>query len=175
MTRLRHSDGGFLRLAQMSGANVTLITEGRLDRLFFSAIADKAVGARSHITFCVRSAREISSEGGGKLAVLKYYDFLRRKKALSSELDGRRTLFVLCLDKDLDDLTRHMRRSPHILYTDMFDVESYVFRYGDLPLGCSITTATDEATIVNALDPISGWAVRAVRVGVRGLRFASLK
>jgi hypothetical protein len=158
VSRLKHSAGGFLRLIQISSANVAVITEGRIDRLFWWAASKEALRSRSHISLTVRSARELPEvHAGGKSAVRSYFEFLRRKGSLTSHLGGKTSVIAFCLDKDLDDLTRQRIRSSHVIYTELFDVESYLFKFGNIRLASSIATSIDEETIGTAIGPVNEW------------------
>jgi hypothetical protein len=162
VNRLRHSLAGFLRSMQMSAANIALVTEGRLDRVFYAGIVTEALKNGAPASFTVRSARELPDIGaGGKPAVLGYYAFLRRRRSLSTTLGGKKTIMVFCLDKDLDDLTHRCSRSAHVIYTELFDVESYLFRYGDILSATSFATTVDAHAIATAIAPADEWAKRA--------------
>jgi hypothetical protein len=162
VSRLRHSASGFLRLIQISGANVAVITEGRIDRLFFGSLSKEALRTRHHISLTIRSVRELPDMdiAGGKNAVRSYFEFLRRRASLTTRLGGKTSLIVFCLDKDLDDLTRRRIRSPHVIYTELFDVESYLFKFGDLCTASSVATSIDLGTIERAIAPASEWLTR---------------
>jgi hypothetical protein len=158
MTRLRHSYPGFLRGLQIGSPSIFLITEGRIDRPFFSSLVSHLlVGDRAHVVLSIRSARELPKRSGGKTAVLAYYDFLRKRKQLISTLAGKKTVILFCLDKDLDDMTRKKRRSPHVIYTEYFDVESYLFKFGDLQAAASAATTIDRATFAQQFPTAAHW------------------
>lgn len=160
MTRLRHSQAGFLRLLQMGSAHVAVLVEGRVDRLFFDQLVSHELAARPALTALIRTAREVMAGAGGKKALLSYYDYLRRRSALVTELGGKKTSILICLDKDLDDLTGTRRRSRHVIYTEHFDVESYLFLHGDLVSATSAATTLDRVTIDSVLAPAVTWTRR---------------
>jgi hypothetical protein len=39
---------------------------------------------------------------------------------------------VFFLDKDIDDIEKRQKRSPHMVYTPTYDIEGLIFRYGDV-------------------------------------------
>jgi hypothetical protein len=112
------------------------------------------------ISYGLWSARELGAASGGKNVLLGYYDYLRIRSKLASTLAGKRTVVMICLDKDLDDLTRTLRRSNHVIYTENFDVESYLFRFGDLVVACSAAAELDPQDTQRALAPVAQWPSR---------------
>jgi hypothetical protein len=127
MTRLRHSAEGYRRSLQLSSASLFILVEGPSDVYFYSRIADAAALGTGYE---VRMARELPGETGGKDSLLGYYDHLRRQDSLCSELAGKRTAVIFLLDKDADDVLRSRRRSEHVVYTDYYSRENYLFVHG---------------------------------------------
>lgn len=158
MTRLLHSPGGLLRALQMSVAQLVILTEGRLDRLFVSGLVAACTEAEGCVT-AVRTVREISASGGKK-ALLAFHDYLRRRRRLQSELAGKHTRVLFFLDKDIDDIRRLKRRSPFVVYTTLFDVESHLFTDGDLVGATAAATTLDRSTVSAALTPVATWTQR---------------
>jgi len=81
----------------------------------------------------VRPAKDLPGGTGGKAKLLAYFRYLRRANSLCSTLGGKRTAVMFFLDKDVDDILRKRLRSPHLVYTDGYDMESYLYRFGDVP------------------------------------------
>lgn len=127
MTRLRHSAEGYRRLLQISGASLVLLVEGPSDVYFYSRIA---AAADLGVTFAVRPARELPRGTGGKRALLDYFDYLRRRDSLCTELSGKLTATIFLVDKDVEDVLRTRRRSPHVVYTGYYEMENYLFLHG---------------------------------------------
>jgi Protein of unknown function (DUF4435) len=145
----------------MGGAALTIITEGRIDRTFYGSLMRVILRSRPHITSTIRTAKELPGGSGGKSTVLTYFDFIKRRRRLASVLGGKKSVVVFCLDKDLDDLTRKMRRSPHVIYTETFDVENYLFLNSNIAEAAAAATTVDAESIREALAPIADWPKRA--------------
>jgi hypothetical protein len=77
-----------------------------------------------------------------------------------STLGGKKSVVIFCLDKDIDDLARRMRRSAHVIYTETFDVENYLFAHGDLIAASAAATTMDAETIGSIFNPIESWTKR---------------
>ncbi|MCA9769718.1 MAG: DUF4435 domain-containing protein [Gemmatimonadetes bacterium] len=108
-----------------------LLVEGKTDRYFYNKVLAPVCRAEG-VSHAVRIARELPQQAGGKATLLAYYRYLRRKGSLVSDLGGKRTLIVIVLDKDVDDLCRRRMKSDHVVYTEYYDVENYLYRHGDL-------------------------------------------
>jgi hypothetical protein len=159
VTRLVHSNGGFLRSIQMSSADLIALTEGLLDRPFFGCLLAPILRSKPHLRMTMRSAQELPDRSGGKGALISYFEFLRRSSRLVSDLDGKRTVVLFLLDKDLDDVTHSRQKSEHVIYTTYFDVESYLFHHGDLVSACAAATML-EPEVFSALRNGETWTRR---------------
>jgi hypothetical protein len=156
MTRLRHSAGGYRRRLQIGAANVVLIAEGKTDRYFYSKLFNpfcSRIGAHC----AIRIARELPTAAGGKTSLLAYFEYLRRRKSLSSELGGKRTVIVFLLDKDIDDRQRKKRRSNHIFYTEGYDFENYLYKHGDLVEAGAAAAGLDVMSVAASIPDQQAW------------------
>lgn len=161
MTRLRHSAAGFRRRLQIGAAGVVLIVEGKSDRYFYSRLFGNYTHARG-IQTAIRIGRELpGNTAGGKRALLQYFEYLRRLRSLCSELAGKKTLVVFILDKDLDDRTRKLRRSKHILYTEWYEYENYLFCEGDLVQAGAAAAGLDVMSVAAVIPDQEAWLRRA--------------
>ncbi|RBQ04475.1 hypothetical protein DQE82_28790 [Micromonospora sp. LHW51205] len=135
MNRLVHSPKGYLRQMQMSTYKVWIFVEGKTDRYFYSKLAEATATRRSRNSFIVAMADELlgsPGKGGGKSVLLSFFDQLRETGGLISRLGGKETRAVFFVDKDVADITGGRRRSPHVIYTEYYNVENYAFKYGDI-------------------------------------------
>ena len=114
MTRLGHSYGGYLRTMQISSAELFIFVEGRQsDPYFYARICETVHGLGSRYAICL--AEELPGGTGGKQALLNFYEYLRKRKALLSSLAGQRTASVFFLDKDIDDMQH--RKKAHNMWS----------------------------------------------------------
>lgn len=133
--RLRHSERGYERLLQVSSASLVVLVEGGLDLAFYSSLLDVMTPA---VEWDVRQARELPVTTGGKPGLLQFYDRSRRRRQLLAKFKGKATAVIIMLDKDVDDVLRARRRSPHVVYTEYYEVENYLFAHGDVSRAVAI-------------------------------------
>lgn len=156
MTRLTHSDAGFIRSLQMSSARFFAFVEGRLDRPFFDRIMAQ-VCAPARIGYQVIAMKELPGGTGGKSALLATFRDLRTRGLLACVAFGKSMACVFIADKDSDDFTRKRLRSPHFIYSPTYDLEGHLFSCGDLHRAladaCGITTQQAQTLVP---DPV-GW------------------
>ena len=159
MTRLRHSDSAYLRQMQMSQTQLFVFVEGkRCDPYFYGAICGEAIGDR--VRYEVVQASQLPGGAGGKKALLGFFSYLRRNSALFSSFKGADTAAVFFCDKDLDDLTRARLRSRHLVYTEHYSVENYVFLHGDLTRGASSAASVDPLRLAGRIGDAAAWCKR---------------
>jgi hypothetical protein len=131
MSRLVFSDGAFVRKLEISKSQVFAFVEGGLDRSFCDKLLTHALSA-APLPYQVIAAKELSGETGGKPRLVALYKFLRQRRMLHFEANGKKATCAIFLDKDIDDLKRCTLRSKHVLYTRTYDLEGELFRHGDL-------------------------------------------
>ena len=98
-----------------------------MDPFFYAGICESI--ADLQLRYEIFIARQLPGSTGGKQALLNFFAFLRRSKALVSSLGGQRAC-IFFLDKDVDDLQRKKKRSQHTVYTEHYDVQNYIFIHG---------------------------------------------
>src|SRR5689334_11076490 len=101
MTRLLHSNQGYLRSMQISGHSLFVFVEGQLDRYFTERLCDAALGSLG-VNYIVRLSAELPGGTGGKPGLLRYRDYLHGRPALRTSLQGKLTVVAFILDKDID-------------------------------------------------------------------------
>jgi len=163
VNRLIHARSAYLRYMQMSQASIFILVEGKdLDPFFYGHICQSVCGPKGmHYKLC--KANELPPQAGGKTALIEFYNYLRRKRCLVSVLDGKKTTAIFFLDKDIDDLSRSLRRSKHIIYTRFYEVHNEVYRHGNLVRGAACATSLEETVLSPLLTDSAKWCAQASR------------
>lgn len=150
MTRLTHSQGGFLRSMQMSSASVFAFVEGRLDRPFFDRIANN-ICSPSGVRHQIISTKELPGSTGGKATLLSTFKLFRKNGNLSFSAFGKKMVCLFIADKDADDFTGKLLRSPHLIYSPTYDLEGHLFSCGNISRAladsCGITVEQSRSLI----------------------------
>lgn len=131
MTRLTHSNRGFIRSLQMSSARVFAFVEGRLDRPFFDRLLSQICNPTT-IAYQVFAMKELPGGTGGKAALIATFQQFRQNGLLACNAFGKSMICMFLADKDSDDFTRKQLRSRHLLYSPTYDLEGHLFSCGDL-------------------------------------------
>jgi hypothetical protein len=131
MTRLTHSQGGFIRSLQMSSARFFGFVEGRLDRPFFDRLLAQ-VCTPLGITYRVLAMKELPGGTGGKSSLIVTFRNFRSRGLLFCSAFGKTMACLFFADKDADDYTRKRLRSRHLVYSPTYDLEGHLFSCGDL-------------------------------------------
>jgi hypothetical protein len=131
MTRLVHSENGFLRSLEISANNFFMFVEGGLDRSFCDRLLRLQFN-QSTVRHQVIAAKELPESTGGKPTLIKLFKQLRSKGKLVSNAFGKKFVCLFFFDKDIDDLRRRKFRSDHCVYTSTYDLEGHLFSCGDL-------------------------------------------
>jgi hypothetical protein len=161
MKRLRHSSVGYLRFMQLSSTELFVFVEGEQSDPYFYACILASI-PNLNVSYRIFLARELPGAAGGKQALLNFFSFLRRKKMLFSSLSGRNTTCVFFLDKDVDDLQHKLKRSQHVVYTEHYDVQNYIFMHGNLVIGAASAASCDPTSLSGELSDASAWCLRIV-------------
>lgn len=160
MTRLVHSQGGFIRSLQMSSARFFAFVEGRLDRAFFDRLLQQAFPA-GNIRHQVIAMKELPPGTGGKSALISTFRDFRRRGLLRMSAFGKTMACVFLADKDSDDFCRKQLRSPHFIYSPSYDLEAHLYSCADLHRAladsCGITLHQAQSLMP---DP-KGWLLHA--------------
>jgi len=131
MSRLTHSQGGFIRSLQMSSASVFAFVEGRLDRPFFDRLLDQVCGLKG-LKHQVIAMKELPGETGGKSRLLSTFQTFRKQGLLMSLAFGKKMACIFLADKDADDYCLRKLRSAHLIYSPSYDLEGHLFTCGNL-------------------------------------------
>lgn len=156
MSKLKHSAPGFLRYMQMSNCQVFAFVEGKTDPYFYGKICE-CVCNPSRISYEVYTAQELPGAAGGKQALLIWFEYLRRRRSLIDNFKGKNTGAVFFVDKDVDDLMRIKKRSTHLVYTEYYDTENYIFKYGDVLEAMAAAACVDRVWLETQIVSPSIW------------------
>jgi hypothetical protein len=161
MSRLTHTDAGFLRSLQISKARLFIFTEGGLDRPFMERVVNFVFPARiwEHRVIAIK---EFPSAAGGKPALLALFKVLRQKRKLSFTAFGKPMVCVVLADKDIDDVSRTRLRSPHLLYTQTYDIEGILFHCGDLLTALADTCLITRSQAMTLVGTTTTWLTNYV-------------
>jgi|ERR1051326_2114362 hypothetical protein len=147
-------------MMQMSRHSLFVFTEGFKDRYLYDCLVQR-VCKKHGITCSLRTAEEIPGGGGGKTAVLEFFTYARRNSLLDADFKGKRTICAFLLDKDLDDVRRTQRKSPHVIYTPTYELENLLFLNSNLSAAAAAAASLDPSTFGNTFaNPIT-WCKRA--------------
>ncbi len=149
-----------LRRLQMSEAELFVFVEGvEADRFVVGSICEKAL-VDAPLTYATRAAAD-AGPGGGKGALLTFFAYLAEHGRLCHTFEGKTTAAVFCLDKDIDDIRGVRQYSPHAVYTEHYDIQSYIYRHGDLVMGAAAAGSLDPQQLRGELTESLAWC-RAV-------------
>lgn len=151
-----------MRRVEMSRDKSFLVVEGRdLDAPFYSRICESspAVKGSGYQVWLIEQIRDdgTGKAAGGKPSVLSFFDFCKKanKLRVSSPLGDR--VLTFCLDLDNEQITGGRRRSPHIMYTRLSDVEAELFAHGITADVLMSALSLDRATAQSVIDNLGNW------------------
>lgn len=154
MSRLQFGYAAMVRAIQIGKSELTCFVEGKSDQYFYSQLLQTVSGTTGP-TYEIRTAIELTGSSGGKQPLLSFFSYLRRNKLLKPHFGSHLRSIVFCLDKDMDDRKRILKRSDHVIYTNGYDFETYLFANGDIGQAAAIAARIDIAvarTIVGVQD-----------------------
>jgi hypothetical protein len=144
VNRLIHTQAAHVRALQISRFSLFAFVEGKaIDPNFFGRVCCRICEPRG-VLCRILTAKELPGGTEGKARLVAFYRYARSKGKLRSILNGKVTVLVFFLDKDIDDTTRRKCRSKHVVYTAHYDVQNYVFRHGDFIRSVSAAASIDE-------------------------------
>ena len=163
MSRIKYSPNAHLRKLQMSNVSLFAFVEGKeLDSNFFGQVCLKVTEPRG-ISYRIETATELPGGSGGKARLIAFYKYARSKSKLHSVLNGKRTILLFFIDKDIDDLRRTKCRSQHVIYTKHYDVQNYIFRHGEFIRGVSAAASIDPRELASRPLFSADWCESAAR------------
>lgn len=151
--RLTHtSNKAFLRFMQMSTASVFAFVEGQTDRYFYDKLCSKVFPTRG-INHEICLIQELPSGAGGKQALIKFFNYLKRNSSLLNDFKGKKTISIFFLDKDVDELIKKYNETEHIIYTEHYCLENYLYIHGDVNETLAATASLEVAKVQKRLGP----------------------
>jgi hypothetical protein len=146
---------------QMSRAVLFAFVEGKeCDPFFYPQICAQVCNPRP-ILYETCKANEVPPFAGGKGALLRFHDYLRKRNAMRTNLGGKSTIAAFFLDKDVDDFTRRLRKSRYTIYTRYYDVQNDIFLNGNLMQGSAAAASIDPAVLAQQLSNAGIWCSHA--------------
>jgi hypothetical protein len=160
MTRLTYTPGGLKRRMQVSTKpTVFLFVEGKeIDPWFYGEICEQ-VFSEAQVGYEIMGAWWLA-DPGGKEALIGFYDYLAVTNSLVMDFHGNRSATIFFLDKDIDDVLHRKRYSDHIVYTEHYAVENYLFAEADLARASSSASSIERRAFAASLGDGRAWCRR---------------
>lgn len=161
--RLSYTRPGFARRVMMSRDRLFVIVEGiDLDSPFYDRVCSssaKIKDAGYHIWLAQQIKVSAESDGAsGKTAVLAHFEYFKKTKQLDFKSpNGEVRSIAFMLDRDNEDITGGAKRSQHVIYTDMFDVEAEIFFHGNDSKALSTALSIDSKTADHLAAHLGSW------------------
>jgi len=156
MKRLTYSPSAYRRSMQISRVPLFIFVEGYKDRYVYDQIVQSEC-QRARVSYKIVAAEEIGISGGGKEALLKFFDYLAAGSSLICNFNGKTTISIFFLDKDVDDILNTIRSSEHIVYTETYEIENYFFIHGALSEVAAVSASLEVESIRAALGDYEAW------------------
>jgi len=146
----------------MSTDALFVLVEGvELDRFFYDGLCRSSgrVVDAGHKIYLVESIKDegTGSGAGGKGRLTRLFDYYRRRHALVQYSRAGKHSLLFCADRDAQDLSGGMRRSPHFLYTQNHDVEADIFAAADAKQALAALLSLDWASAMELRTALGDW------------------
>jgi hypothetical protein len=82
---------------------------------------------------------------------------MRINKLLMTEYKGKPYCCLFFCDKDVDDIKRVLRRSTHVFYTELYDLEAHIYRDCDLRRAIAIGLSLNLDVVPSLYNDTAGW------------------
>jgi hypothetical protein len=128
----------------MSSAAVFVFVEGDSDRFVYGQLAERAYSGLT--SFRIHDSGELAGPAG-KRGLIELFTFLDQQRKLCHLFEGKKTVGVFCMDKDVDDIVGEQLTSPHVVYTEFHRLENHLVRHGDLHTTIGALVQTDVASV----------------------------
>jgi hypothetical protein len=138
---------------------LNVFVEGDVDTYFYGQICQQVLPGP--FMYQIRRSDQLGGQGRGKSHMLRVFASMRRSGILVLDFKGRKSAAMFFLDKDLDDLRRIKKRSPHLVYTEYYEVENYLFKHGDLVMAVGAACLKDTTYVRSTMASPDTWASRA--------------
>jgi hypothetical protein len=159
MSRLVRAPRGFIRALQISRVKLNVFVEGQLDSYFYGQICQQELPGP--FMYHIIRSDQIPGPGRGKDHMLKLFMSMRRRELLLLDFKGHKSAALFFVDKDIDDLRRTTKKSMHLVYTEYYEIENYVFKHGKLISAVSAACLRDTVEVERLIPRPREWASRA--------------
>ncbi|MFJ8362760.1 hypothetical protein [Streptomyces sp. NPDC093984] len=149
---------------QISQDSLFVIVEGKdLDARFYDRICGSSAKVEA-AGYQVWLAEQLKDDvtgvaAGGKKAVLAHFEFFKASGKLTVTSSSGKRSMAFMVDRDNEDVSGGKKRSPHVIYTDMFDVEAEVFIRGSDQEALAGILSLDSASVSQLVTDLSGWVM----------------
>lgn len=126
------------------------------------------------VEYRISPANELPGSGGGKTRLKSYFDYLHDRSSLATSFKGKTTVVAFFMDKDVDDRLGLLIRSPHVIYTDYYDVENHVFDEGDVSAAVGSACSLPPNWCRGEFGSIGEWQSRAAKLWLEWVRLCFL-
>ncbi|MEU8710984.1 hypothetical protein [Streptomyces sp. NPDC048663] len=161
--RLSYTRSAFARRVMMSRDSLFVVIEGiELDSPFYDGICESSATLKKagYQIWLSQQIREDTQTDGasGKTAVVEHYEYFKSKGHLSfSTSSNGKNSMAFMLDRDNEDITGGRKRSKHVIYTDMCDVEAEAFAHGDNSKSLALALSLDSSTAEQLNKSLGDW------------------
>ncbi|MEV0576500.1 hypothetical protein [Streptomyces sp. NPDC050392] len=147
---------------QISQDSLFVVVEGKdLDARFYDQICASSgkIEAAGYQIWLAEQLKDddTGSSAGGKKAVLAHFDYFKAAGKLTVPTSSGKHSIAFMVDRDNEDVSGGRRRSPHVVYTDMFDVEAEIFVHGSDEEALAGMLSLDSASATQLASDLDGW------------------
>ncbi|MEU4729495.1 hypothetical protein [Streptomyces sp. NPDC023588] len=141
-----------------------MIVEGKdLDARFYDRVCGSSaeVGAAGYQIWLAEQLKDDSTGAvaAGKKAVLGHFSYFETSGKLTVSSSSGKHAVAFMVDRDNEDVCGGRIGSPHVIYTDMFDVESEAFFHGDDAVALAEVLSLDANSANQLAADLNGWIV----------------
>ncbi|MFI1293241.1 hypothetical protein ACH4VM_33175 [Streptomyces sp. NPDC020792] len=149
---------------QISQDSLFVIVEGKdLDARFYDRVCNSSsvIEAAGYQIWLAEQLEDDATgvAAGGKKAVLAHFDYFKGAGKLAVHSSSGKHSIAFMVDRDNDDVSGGKKRSPHVIYTDMFDVEAEVFFRGNNEEALAGIFSLDRVSASQLATDLNGWIV----------------
>lgn len=162
MSKLKHSQDAFIKSLQVSSKQIYIFVEGRQGDPYFYSCVCKSIKNPS-FEYRIYTADDLPFRRKGKQGLLTFFQYLRQAKKLTSLFLGKKTICVFFVDKDVDDIKRIKKRSPHLIYSKYYDIQNYIYEHGNIKQGVAVAASVDPEILPSTLNDASVWCLKMAK------------
>lgn len=141
---------------QMCQSKAFVFVEGfDVDPYFYGQLCKDVFGIAG-CTYEIVGAWRLA-QTGGKTVLLDFYKYLATTNGLCGIFQAKSFLALFFLDKDIDDVLNSKIVSDHIIYTQYYCVENYLFIHGDILKAAASASSLEERDVAKVLGDPAGW------------------